>query len=110
MRMVRREPLRQADLALLSLYGFFLFVGFLWLGAAGVALRAEPGEIPLVDWLVRRLPPYLVIGQSAFFLAATQFRAFRQRLMTLEATPSDAFVGAILLWGAAVGFNVFLVA
>lgn len=108
--MVRREPLRQADLALLSLYGFYLVVGFLWLGAAGVALRAEPGEIPAVDWLVRRLPPYLVIGQGAFFLAAMQFRGFRQRLMTLDATPRDAFAGAVVLWGAALGFQMFLVA
>lgn len=108
--MVRREPLRQVDLALLTLYGFFLFVGFLWLGAAGVALRTEPGEIPAIDWLVRSLPPFLVIAQSVFFLAATQFRAFRQRLMTLDATPRDAVVGAVVLWVAAVSFHVFLVA
>lgn len=107
--MARREPLRQADLALLSLYGFFLVVTFLWLGAAGVAFKVEPGELPFVDWAVRRLPPYLALAQSLFFVAAMEFRPFRQRLMALDASARDAFAGAAALWVTVALFHVFLV-
>jgi fucose permease len=106
--MARREPLRQADLMLLSGYGFFLFLVVLWLLAAGMAFQQPPGEFPVVDWLVRHGPPYLVMAQGLFFLAAAQFKAFRQRLMASEARAQEALTGALVLFGAALLFRPFL--
>lgn len=109
MDMARREPLRQADLALLSGYGFFFFLVFLWLIAAGIALQRPPGELPLIDWLVRNGPPLLAFLQGLFFLAASQFTPFRQRLMTRDARSQDALAGTAVLWVAALLFRPLLV-
>lgn len=107
--MARREPLRQFDLVLLSGYGFFMFAVFLWLLAAGIAFNQPPGEFPIVDWIVRQAPPLIAFVQGVFFLAASQFKAFRQRIMTIDARSRDAFVGTLVLWSAALLFYPFLV-
>jgi hypothetical protein len=107
--MARREPLQQADLALLSGYGFYLFIVFVWLCLIGVSLQRTPAEWPFLEFVVRKAPPILVFVQGLFYLLATQFRPFRQRLMSQESHEQDALVAALVLWGASLLFFALLV-
>lgn len=107
--MARRDPLQQIDLVLLTLYGFFLFLVFAWICVAGIAFQRPPAETPWLDAMVSKGPIYICITQGFFFLSATQFRAFRQRLMTAEAKGKHAFIGAMILWGAALLYGPLLV-
>jgi hypothetical protein len=107
--MARRDPLQQIDLILLTLYGFFLFLVFAWICIAGIAFQRSPAETPWLAWLVGKAPFYICITQGFFFLAATQFRAFRQRLMAADAKGKDAFIGSLILWVAAFLYGPLLV-
>ena len=107
--MARKDPLQSIDLVLLSLYGFFLFLVFVWICVAGIAFQRPPAESPWLDWVVRKGPVYICLTQGFFFLAASQFRAFRQRLMIAEAKSKHAFIATVVLWAAALLYGPLLV-
>lgn len=107
--MIRRDPLRQGDLVLTRGYGFFLIFFLAWLIVAGMAFQSSPQETDWLQWLVRKAPPILAYIQGGFFFLASQFRPFRQRLMSPEANAKQAMTAAVTLWIGAFLFDILLV-